>query len=551
MSERVAVAAASLGARGGLREAVARRVALCRSVLRGGVNYARNLAWVIARSLEGRRLRAAAAVAYGQLSLAAQAGAILLLYWYAEQAQADAVVSLAPLGLEWRAREDFWLLGGVVAASGVCFLASAGLLHRSESLIIAIGEGEMARRLTGVVRIARWMPDPRAAEASRIFLDTGLSRVSLGCRYAALAVVTILGAVTPLIGGVVAGVALLAIDPLLTGVLVVGAGLWCLLLYPLMMRQVAVADRLEQGKRAFAKELRELRQAPPDTPTPGVLDSAVEFARVMIGRQHTMNHVTALLQTGTAVFGTLAALYLASSIIRGDDDWPNFILYLGGLRIALSGGSTLPRIVGTVSRYYPRIVLYMEYVRNGAGIDEGRLGRAAAGHPVVLGTLPDGAAVGARGGDRVALLAPVEPAAVEAAFLDARAAETGLPLATAWLRPDDPTVHVREDASIHLVETGVLAAMEPAAAGAFLDGAPAGVTVVVHRDETGIGAFGESHLLVLEAGAFSEHVPFGTAASRAVLESFAAARARAPAAESGRPASARGAPGVADQDDEE
>lgn len=544
------VTEASPGARRGLREAVARRVAFCRSVLRSGVNYARNLGWVIGRSLEGRKLRAAVSVACGQLSLAAQFGALGLLYWYAEQAQADAVVSLAPLGLdlEWRAREDFWLLGGVVAASGLCFLASAGLLHRSESLIITIGEEEMARRLTDAARIARRLPDPRAPEASRIFLDTGLSRVSLGCRYAAVSVTNILGAVTPFVGGVVAGVALVVIDPLLTGMLAVGAGLGWLLLYPLMMRQVAIPDRLERSKRAFAKDLRELLRAPPDKPVPPVLGSTVEFARVMIGRQHTMNHITALLQASTAVCGTIAALYLAASIIRGDDDWPNFILYLGGLRIALSSGSALPQLAGSVSRYYARIVEYMHFVLSGTGIEERPLGRVAAGDPVVLATLADGTPVDARGGERVALLTPAEPPAVQAAFLDARAAGTGLPLAADWLRPDDPTVHVREDASVHLVDAAVLAALEPAAAGAALDGRPPVVTVIAHRDGERVGAFGESHALVLEESAFTESARLGTAAGRAIRDAFAARAHVAPAAGQA-PAGAGGA--AYDQEDEE
>ena len=545
--------AARLGGRGRLREAVARRVAFCLSVLQSGVNYTRNLGWVVSRSLEGRRLRAAVSVACGQLSLAAQFGAIGLLYWYAEQAQADAVVSLAPLGLdlEWRAREDFWLLGAVVAASGLCFLASAGLLHRSESLIITIGEEEMVRRLNEAARIARRLPDPRAPEASRIFLDTGLSRVSLGCRYAALSVTNILGAVTPIVGGVVAGAALVVIDPLLTGILVVGAGLGWLLLYPLMMRQVAIPDRLERSKRAFAKDLRELLRAPPDKPMPPVLGSTVEFARVMIGRQHTVNHITALLQAGTAVCGTIAALYLAAGIIRGDDDWPSFVLYLGGLRIALSSGSALPQVIGTVSRYYARIVEYMQYVLSGTGMEKRPLGRVAAGDPVVLAALPDGTPVDARGGERVALLTPAEPPAVQAAFLDARAAGTGLPLATAWLRPDDPSVYVRGDSSVHLVDAAVLAAMEPSAAGAALDAAPAGVTVIAHRDGEGIGAFDESHVLVLEDGAFTESARLGTAAGRAVLESFAAARAATAAGVTERPAGAAASAAASDQEDEE
>ena len=53
-----------------------------------------------------------------------------------------------------------------------------------------------------------------------------------------------------------------------------------------------------------------------------------------------------------------------------------------------------------------------------------------------------------------------------------------------------------------------------------------GVTGIVYRDETRIGAFGEPHLIVVDDGAFTASVQLGTAESRAVLASFADARAR-------------------------
>ena len=502
----------------------------------------------MARSLQGRAPRAGLAVAGGQMSLAAQAGALAILYWYAERAQADAVVSLAPLGLEWRAREDFWLLGGVVAASGICLLASVGLLHRSERLVIGIGEDELARRLTEVIRIARRLPDPRAPEASRLFVESGILEVSRGCRYAAMSAVTMLGAVTPVIGGVVASVALLLIEPVLTGLLVAGAGLWCLLLYPLMMRQVAVADRLVRGKRAFATESQALLQSPASIPTPETLNSAVELARVMIGRRRVMNDITAVLQSGTAVFGTMAALYLAARIIGGADDWPNFILYLGALRIALNGGFAAPRVFGTVGRFYPRLLVYIRFLRSATGIDVETLGRVAVGDSVLLGRLPDGTEVRSRGGDRIALVTLAASRAVEGAFLQAHAVDTGRPLAAAWVCSGAPFEPVRADASIHLVGASALAELDPAAARALLDRVHAGVTVIVHRDENGIGAIGESHLVAMEDGAFNDYVRLGTPESRVVIDSFAV-RAQA-AAEQAR-AAAVAPSGVDDHEDEE
>ena len=542
---------ASPGRRGRLRDAVERGLAYCRSALRGGVNYASNIAWIIARGFEGRGLRAAVGVACGQLSLGAQAGALLLLYWYADQAQADAVVSLRPLGLEWRAREDFRLLACVVALSGLGFVAAGGFLYGAQRVFIRIGEEEMARRLREMVRYARRLPDPRAETASRILLDDGLTAVTQGCRYAGQSIVTILGAVTPVIGGVVAGAALLVIDPLLTGMLLVVAAFSCLPLYPLMMRQVAIFDRMARGKRAFREESQALLRSGPATRTPETLDGAVEFARAMIGRRRVMNDISLVLQTGTAVCATVAALYLAARIIDGNDDWPKFILYLGALRVALNGGSTAPRAFGTVSRYYPRLVVGIQFLQSAARMDEEPPGRAQAGETVVLGSLADGREVQVRGGDRIALVARGAPGVVQAAFLQARASASGRPLVAGWVGQDEVAGDVRGDASIHLVDAGALAAREPAAARARLDRLPAGVTVLVHRAAAGIGACGESHLLVAEDDRLGAFVRLGTVESRAVLEAFSAGAAPAAGGGPVGPAPGIDVPGAYDEQEED
>ena len=89
-----------------------------------------------------------------------------------------------------------------------------------------------------------------------------------------------------------------------------------------------------------------------------------------------MNDISVVLQTGTAVCATVAAVYLAARIIEGNDDWPKFILYLGALRVALNGGSTAPRAFGTVSRYYPRLVVFIQFLQSAARLDEEVSGRA-------------------------------------------------------------------------------------------------------------------------------------------------------------------------------
>lgn len=537
--------------RGRLRAAVALRLDALRTMLRGGVNYARNVAWIVARTVEGRKLRFAGVFALGQLSLAAQAGALALLYWYAGQAEADAVVSLGPLGIEMRAREDLLLLSAVVALSGICLLGSSGFLYLSKRMVIHVAETDLARRLSHVVAIARHLPDPRAPQASRMLVSGGLARVTRGCVYAGSTVIALVEGVTPLVGAVVASGVLFALAPGLTSSLVMAALMWCVLLYPLMKRQARVVDRRIRGQRAFMAESAALLQAPSGTRVPAGMRSAVEMARTAIGRRHVANDIQAVLKIGTAVIGTGAALAIAYRIISGEADWPIFIVYIGSLRIALDGGFAVPKVLGTVSRYYPRLVLCIQFLQDAARLDREPAGRLSSGEDAVLGTLPGGAPVVARGGDRIAVASLDAPLMVQGAFLAARSSASGPGLVTDWIRSDAGGFEApREEASIHLVDATVLADLDPRAAQAFLESLSDGVTAIVHGDEAGIGTYGEARLLVGDEGAFMAVAPLGTIGSDALLASFAAARRAAGEAGRRGDASAFDGPGAGEEEDE-
>ena len=296
-----------------------------------------------------------------------------------------------------------------------------------------------------------------------------------------------------------------------------------------MRRQLKVNDRMIQGKREFALESRALLESSPATSMPEKLRSAPKLAEATIGRGRVANAMTLVLKIGVAVIATLAALYLAHRIMNGSGDWPIFIVYLGGLRIALNGGFAVPRSIGQISRFYPRLLVLIRFLKSAARIDLETLGRAGSGDNVSLGSLPDGTDINARGGDRIAVAALVKPLAVQAAFLQASTANSGLPIAATWVRPARLPASAGKDASIFLVDHEDLAAMSPAETRAFLAQLDDGVAAIVYRDETQVGAFGEPHLVIVDDGGFTASVSLGTAESRTVLESFAEARVRAPA----------------------
>ena len=506
-----------------LRDSLVRLPALVRSAHRRGVNYAKKLVWLVSRSVERHRSQVLGVLALGQLSFAAQAAALGLLYWYGAQTQSDAVVSFEPLGIELRAREDLILLWAVVATSGVCFLTSSFFMCLSENSAVGIAEESLARRLSDIVRVVRRLPDPRAPAASRILLEQGLAPVTRGCRYGATTTVMLLGAVTPLVSGIAAGAALVVIDPMLTTLLAVAAAFWSLSLYPLTRQQVKIASRMARGKAAFSREALKLIHSPAEVESGGGLVSAARLAEVVIGRRRIANRIKLVLQIGVATIGTVAALYLANRIMSGAGDWPIFIVYLGGLRIALSGCFAVPRTIGMVARHYPRVVVYIEFIQDATSIDVGRLGRIGSGDVVTLGSLSDGASVHAGAGDCIAVVALESAAMVQAAFLDARVAATGLPLAAGWVQVQAPPTHVSTDFPIRLTEAQLLEMDRPDVQ-AFVERSKNAVTAIVHRDETRIGTFGETHLIVIDSGKFTTSVPLGTAESRAVLKSFAERR---------------------------
>ena len=512
--------------RGGLWDTLIRLPGLVRAAHRRGVNYTTKLIWLVGHTIERHRSKVLDVLALGQLSFAAKAAALGVLYWYGAQTQADAVVSFEPLGIELRAREDLLVLWAVAGTSAMCFLGSSFLLYLSENAAVGVGEESLARRLSDVVRVARRLPDPRAPAASRILIEQGVSSVNRGCRYGATSTVMLLGAVTPLVSGIAAGVVLVVIDPVLTTLLAVAAIFWSLLLYPLTRQQVRIAGRTARGKAAFARESRELIDSPDEIGSDGNLGSAATLAAVVIGRRRIANRIKLVLQIGVATIGTVAAVYLAYRIMGGIGDWPIFIVYLGGLRIALNGCFAVPRTIGMVTRHYPRVVVYIEFLQDSAAIDAGGLGHIGPGDVATLGSLSDGTPVCARAGDLVAVAALEGASAVQAAFLGARAAATGLPLAATWVEVAAPPRQVSANYPIRLTEAQPMAEMDRPEVHAFVDYLKDGVTAIVHRDEARIGAFGETHLIVVDAGKLTTSVPLGTAESRAALESFADRRER-------------------------
>lgn len=522
---------------------VAGPVASGRRFAQRGTNYARLVAWLLRRSFRGHNLKLAVILCLSLLYLAGQAAAIVVLYWYARQMQTDGVLSVLQLG-SLRVRDEPLFLWTVVGVSAICFIVSAGCLFLSRSMVIRLVELDYAGSLRELIGLARRLPDPRAPIASRIIASGGFKELHAGCRFAALTALNFCNALPPLVGGAGAAVVLVWIDRSLTGLILITAVLWATLLYPLTLRAVRLAQKRDKARAAFAAESRELLRVGSAARISDKLEGITALADAYLGRRRVMNEMALLVQIGATIIVACAALYLAHQVILGSSDWPLFIAYLGGLRMALSGCFQAATTFGGVSRFYPQVVQFALFMQSAFQIERQGLGRVGRGATIVLGALPDGTPVSVTCGDRLAVVPLLTEAELKLALLQARAVDTGRPLLTTWLDADRlPLSGQVGNLPLAAVRADTLRSLGEAEAGALLETLNDSVTLVVHRNADHVGTFGDTHLIVVEAATIAEWMPLGTEESRAALEAVFAPGPCGPRVE---PAN-----GVDDEEDED
>ena len=433
MQRRDLTGMATYPAGGRVRETVARPLAFGRQFVRRGGNYAATIRWLLNRTFRGHTSKLGAVFVLSLFYLAGQAAAIFALYWYAQQMQTDAIVSLQSLGIEWRAREEPVLLWIIVTVSAVCFIASASFLFASRTLVMKLVENDLARGLTQLIGFARRLPDPCAPLASQLIGDHGLKGPTAGCRFGAFTAVNFCNALPPAVGAIGAVAVLLWVDAALTTLILVAVVLWSTLLYPLTLRAVWFANQRRRARVRFAAEAGELL-GPRSSAPAAVLESATRLAEASLGKRRVSNEMTFLVQIGATIIVVLSVFYLAHDLMTRGGNWPIFVAYVGGLRMALTGGFQVVRTFAGVSRFYPHVAAFVQFMRSAQRIDEDSLGHVQAGDALVLGTLQDGTDVRARIGDRIAVASASEPALLRLALVHARAARSGQPLATACPR---------------------------------------------------------------------------------------------------------------------
>jgi hypothetical protein len=489
-----------------------------RTFIRRGINYTTLVLWALRDSFRGHTLGLIGIVVFSGIYLAAQAGAILLLYWYAQQMQADGGLALPQLGIDWHARTDVRLLWTVVVSATILFVVSAVFLFGMRRMVFGIvGEGYQ-RGLETVPRLVVRLPDPRAPMASRLAVDFGFGRLLAGCRQSTMAMVAFSNAVPPFIGSLGAIGFLIWSDPLLTLMMLAAFMLWATLLYPVALRGSQATLQSERAHAKYHDDVQRLRRSYDLDGTTPELPSADAFVRAYLGVRGIKHEIALVIQIGATVIVALAVLYIAWRLMSGGSDWPILLAYIAALRLALAGGSGAVSAFASISRFYPRMVRYALFMKSAATLDQEALGSLTPGEAALLGRLPTGGEVMVKAGDRLAIVTWDDRKEVELALLGARSVSTRLPLGATWWNP--ATRNVPPEATLLLVEAASLTAPKVTNYGCD-EALETKVVLIVHNDPTKVGDLGETDLLVVNNRAIGYFLPIATAKDPRYLAIFA------------------------------
>jgi hypothetical protein len=486
--------------------------------VRQASNYSKLVVWLLYGVFKGRTTKLISALVLSVVHLGSQATGILALYWYARQMELDGTLKVPQLGLALPVRTDTALLWAVVIFSAACFVTSAYLLFLSRRLILDIVEDHYARALEQLGQQTARLPDPRARMASRLLMNYGPSSLATSARFGALTTINFCNALTSVLGGTGAAVILFRIDTPLTLLILLGAALGGVLLYPLTLRASHLAKEREKAQWAFQRNARRLRQAYP--PPQASTDSTpfTGLAKAHLGARRVKIEFIFATEISVTIIMALVVYYMAREMMAGGQSWAVLIAYLGALRLTLVGSSQALRAYASVSRSYPQLMRYYLFTKDIEKIDQEPLGKVKCGDRLILGRLHDGSDVTVTVGESVALASTESMQRLKCALLNASPVGSNAPLSIAVC---DPKNSLAGSAAITLIDGNRLVeALQDRRAeltGALKDT----VTLIVNNNPANIGAVGEEDVLIMEDDELRSFLRLGTAESDAALQEFA------------------------------
>lgn len=492
-------------------------------IWRQGRNYSTIVAWLLYTGFKGRTSKLLVATVLSLLHLAAQGAAIYAIYWYGKQMERGSpAISVPYLDIQLKLGEQPEWLWAIVAFSTVCFIISAAFLYLSRSHTFDIVEQHYARSTEQLVTQCLRLPDSRARLASRILQNYGVGGLSTGCRRGALTAISFANAITAVVGGMGAAFFLFRIELTLTLLILIGVGLAAFFLYPLTLRATRAAKAREVSQLAFNAEIRSLAEHRNEEAKPR-LKTIDEMARTYMMRRRVLTELVFATEIGITILLGVVIYYLANEALAGREQWAIFIAYIAALRMLLIGVAQAIQAFASVSRSYPQIVRYYLFLKDIQSINESGFATAKQGDILFLGALRNGPEITAKVGDAIALLTIDSEQEVRFALIEARLADSKLPMAT----------DVVDLNNVALGAAGLLLVASP-----NTDEGRQQLQSMIHRDlhdkltliaykeAKGAGSFGETHLLTLIGGEFRRFAQLGTEEARTAVKEFAAGRKR-------------------------
>ena len=304
---------------------------------------------------------------FAALRLMCQFGAVTILYFYANALKSGKNICF--LSFDLPVRESFLLLWAIIISSFLLFTLASLFQFFSRVVSISLAsefEESSSRKAFSVVSR---LPDPRVPEINELHKKNTFKTIPGDARRAGMTVRSIGYAVPQVISGLVAGVSIIMIDPILT-LIIGGLTMFVFILqYPANIKGSKHSSAFEKHIRhaskgtiaiinSFLLASQDKRKQADAIDNLYVRQGFKAAIQAFAGRIRVIEESTLIMQVGSAFVICGAVFYIGSRLLGGVANWGLLLGYIAALRIALTGVVQVGRTLTGVSRFYPQLVRY-------------------------------------------------------------------------------------------------------------------------------------------------------------------------------------------------
>ena len=338
--------------------------------------YLSVFSWLLADSMRSQPVHWRIIIGATIISLAANVGAVAVIYWYVRLLESNASVEW--FGKTFAARGSIEML--IVTVAGLLTLLQLYAVSQYVARSHAIRASRLfEERCSGDALAASCrLPDPRARQAEEILAECQLIHlVTMNARYCGMAVRLLANGVGALLVFMVSLAVLFWLDAFMTSIVVLVGFVIVAAQYPPVKAAAAEGKRWAETRKSVNKSvaslLRGLNAVPrhaavagPDSDSGRFLNSAQvqQNLDAWEGRLRAIDRSTLTMQLGGGALLAGLILFVGLSFIRGEPDWAELIVYVTMLRLLLANLTSLFRALTGVSRFYPQIQSYRDFMRS-------------------------------------------------------------------------------------------------------------------------------------------------------------------------------------------